>query len=140
MGDYTIFQMFEDPRRGRQARNFTTNVQKILDLKSSSDQIFFRKLSLGAPVMSRPRGRFTRSKARQRGQSQASNPRPLPALPPHGIYVDRCIMKHQNNQTSSSRTEGQKVLVDPNVTVIRTNLTETDVELFINLIHPVWFV
>ena len=32
--------MFENPRRGRQARNFTTNVQKILDLKSSSEQIF----------------------------------------------------------------------------------------------------
>ena len=37
--------MFENPRRGRQARNFTTNVPKILDLKSSSEQIF----SLGAP-------------------------------------------------------------------------------------------
>ena len=32
--------MFENPRRGRQARNFTTNVPKILDLKSSSKQIF----------------------------------------------------------------------------------------------------
>ena len=32
--------MFENPRNGRQARNFTTNVPKILDLKSSSDQIF----------------------------------------------------------------------------------------------------
>ena len=32
-----------------EARNFTTNVLKILDLKSSSEQIFFRKLSLGAP-------------------------------------------------------------------------------------------
>ena len=42
--------MFENPRRGRQARSFTTNVSKILDLKSSSEQIFFRKLSLGAPV------------------------------------------------------------------------------------------
>ena len=41
--------MFENPRRGRQARNFTTNVPKILDLKSYSEQIFFRKLSLGAP-------------------------------------------------------------------------------------------
>ena len=40
--------MFENPRRGRQARNFTTNVPKILDLKSSSEQIFSRKLSLGA--------------------------------------------------------------------------------------------
>ena len=42
--------MFENHRRGRQARIFTTNVPKILDLKSSSEQIFFRKLSLGAPV------------------------------------------------------------------------------------------
>ena len=41
--------MFENPRRSRQARNFTANVPKILDLKSSSEQIFFRKLSLGAP-------------------------------------------------------------------------------------------
>ena len=41
--------MFENHRRGRQARNFTTNVPKILDLKSSSEQIFFRKFSLGAP-------------------------------------------------------------------------------------------
>ena len=32
-----------------QARNFTTNVPKILDLKSSSEQIFSRKLSLGTP-------------------------------------------------------------------------------------------
>ena len=43
--------MFENPKRGRQARNFTTNVPKILDLKSSSEQIIiFRKLTLGAPV------------------------------------------------------------------------------------------
>ena len=32
--------MFENPRRGRQARDFTTNVPKILDLKSSSEEIF----------------------------------------------------------------------------------------------------
>ena len=32
--------MFENPRRGRQARNFTKNVPKILDLRSSSEQIF----------------------------------------------------------------------------------------------------
>ena len=32
--------VFEYPRRGRQARNFTTNVPKILDLKSPSEQIF----------------------------------------------------------------------------------------------------
>ena len=40
MGNYTIFQMFENPRRGRQARNVTTNVPKMRDLKSSSEQIF----------------------------------------------------------------------------------------------------
>ena len=43
--------MFENARRGRQARNFTTNVPKILDRKSSSEQIFFRKLTLSAPVI-----------------------------------------------------------------------------------------
>ena len=41
--------MFENPTRGRQARNFTANVPKILDLKSSTEQIFSRKLTLGAP-------------------------------------------------------------------------------------------
>ena len=40
MGNYNIFWMFENPRKGRQARNFTTNVAKILDLKSSFEQIF----------------------------------------------------------------------------------------------------
>ena len=50
MGNYSIFLKFENPRRGRQARNFTENAPKILDLKSSSEQIIFRKLSLGAPV------------------------------------------------------------------------------------------
>ena len=44
--------MFENPRRGRQARNFAKNVLKILDLKSSSKQIFSEKLTLGAPVLS----------------------------------------------------------------------------------------
>ena len=44
--------MFENPRRGRQARNFTTNAPKILDLKSSSEQIFSRKLPLGVPEQS----------------------------------------------------------------------------------------
>ena len=40
MGNSTIFEMFENPKRGRQARNFTTNVPRTLDLKSSSEQIF----------------------------------------------------------------------------------------------------
>ena len=35
-----MFLMFENPRTGRQARNFTTSVPKILDLKSSFEQIF----------------------------------------------------------------------------------------------------
>ena len=34
--------MFENPRRGRQARNFTRNVPKILDLKSA-------KIDVGSP-------------------------------------------------------------------------------------------
>ena len=50
MGNCAIFWVFENPRRGRQARNFTTNVPKILDLKSSSEQIF-SELTLGAPVL-----------------------------------------------------------------------------------------
>ena len=51
MGNYRIFLKFENPRRGRQARNLSENDPKILDLKSSSEQIIFRKLSLGAPAL-----------------------------------------------------------------------------------------
>ena len=40
MGIYTIFYMFENPRTCRQARNLTTKISKILDLKSSSEKIF----------------------------------------------------------------------------------------------------
>ena len=40
--------MFENPRRGRQARHFTKNVPKILDLKSPSEQIF-PKIDVGYP-------------------------------------------------------------------------------------------
>ena len=53
MGNYTIFLRFENARRGRQARNFSENDPKILDLKSSSEQIIFKKLSLSAPVSSK---------------------------------------------------------------------------------------
>ena len=35
MGNYTTFGGCENPRRGRQARNLTTNVPKILDLESN---------------------------------------------------------------------------------------------------------
>ena len=55
MGNYTIFLKFENPRRSTQARIFSENDPKILDLKSSSEQIIFRKLSLGAPVRNKPR-------------------------------------------------------------------------------------
>ena len=41
--------MFENPKRGRQARNFTTNVPKILDLKSSSENRYFWKIDIGCP-------------------------------------------------------------------------------------------
>ena len=51
MGNYTIFLKSENPRRGRQTRNLSENDPKILDLNSSSEQIIFRKLSLGAPVV-----------------------------------------------------------------------------------------
>ena len=49
MGNYTIFQMFENPRRGRQARNFLNKCSE-----NSRSQIIlrtdiFRKLSLGTP-------------------------------------------------------------------------------------------
>ena len=54
--------MFENPRRVRQARNVTKNVPNILDPKSSSEQIFSEKLTLGVPVLSvteiAPKSRF----------------------------------------------------------------------------------
>ena len=40
MGNHIILGGFENPRRGGQAWNLTTNVPKILYLKSSSEQIF----------------------------------------------------------------------------------------------------
>ena len=40
MGNYNIFDRLENPRRGGLARNFAKNVEKILDLKSSFEQIF----------------------------------------------------------------------------------------------------
>ena len=46
--------MFENPRRGRQARNFTTNFSKILVLKSSSEQIFLRKYCRWVPLLYMP--------------------------------------------------------------------------------------
>ena len=48
MGNYTLFLMFENTRRSRQARNVTENDPKILDLKSSSEQII-PKIVVGCP-------------------------------------------------------------------------------------------
>ena len=42
--------MFDNPRRGKKARNFTTNVPKILALKSSSEQNF-PKIDVGCPPL-----------------------------------------------------------------------------------------
>ena len=54
MGNYIIFGGFENPRRGGQARNLTTNVPEILDLKSSSEQIFSKNCRW-VPLMLRQR-------------------------------------------------------------------------------------
>ena len=48
MGNYTTFEIFENPRRDRQARNFVTNDPKILDLKSSSNR-YFPNIDVGCP-------------------------------------------------------------------------------------------
>ena len=82
MGNYTIFLQFENPRRGRQARNLSENDPKILDLKSSSEQIIFRKLSLGAP-----------EKCSNCRVTSLSVPFPiLRYFPPTGcIYKSRCF-------------------------------------------------
>ena len=45
--------MFKNPRRGRQPKNFTTNVPKILDLKSSSEQIFSENCRWVPPLIDR---------------------------------------------------------------------------------------
>ena len=45
--------MFENPRRGRQARNFTTNVPKILDLKWIPNR-YFPKIDVGCAWIKLP--------------------------------------------------------------------------------------
>ena len=56
MGNFTIFQTFENPKRGRQARNFTTKLFRKFQISNRlrNMQIFFQKLSLGAPGKSLP--------------------------------------------------------------------------------------
>ena len=60
MGNYITFQMFENQRTGRQARYFTKNVPKILDLKSSSEQIFW------VPLVNRELKQRQRRRQRER--------------------------------------------------------------------------
>ena len=56
--------MFENPRRGKQARNFKTNVPKILDLKSSSEQIFSENCRWVSLTINRSYRRFPRISSR----------------------------------------------------------------------------
>ena len=60
------------------------------DLVTASELIsgFYRSKS-NIPT----KGSLRMIKIPTRGQSQESNPRPLPALTPHGIYIDRCIIQ-----------------------------------------------
>ena len=51
MGHYTIFLKFENPRRGRTARNLSENDPKVLDLKSSSEQIIFSENCRWVPLL-----------------------------------------------------------------------------------------
>ena len=84
MGNYTIFQVFQNPRRGRQARNFTTTVPKILDLKSSSEQIFSENCRW-VPLA------FLHSNVSRRSRAQTvkiSQVRKLIPKSPRGVYFE----------------------------------------------------
>ena len=84
--------MFENPRRGRQARNFTTNAPKILDLRSSSEQIFSRKLPLGAPALHLERK--SQSNARVYIRKRADNTRVKKEL--QEFATDFEVMKNES--------------------------------------------
>ena len=103
MINFTIFYMFENPRRGRQVRNFTTNVPKILDLKSSSEQIFFRKLSLGAPDKAQllhTKRRFPKGVQRNITDflEASSNDRQHEDLLYHILCSSYCLLHFQNSE------------------------------------------
>ena len=51
MGNYTILYMFENPRRGRQAKNVTANVPKILDLKQRLPNRYFSENCRWVPLL-----------------------------------------------------------------------------------------
>ena len=48
MGNYTIFQMFENPRRGRQARNFKQMFRKF-QIANRLPNRYFPKIVVGCP-------------------------------------------------------------------------------------------
>ena len=39
-----------------------------------------------------------------------SNPHPLPALPPHGVYIDRCIISRSGSSTVISKNSSSRVI------------------------------
>ena len=54
------------------------------------------------------------------GQSQASNPRPLPALPPHGIYIDKVHNSNHDKFSFLSNTTVAEIF--PNVCLWQCSL------------------
>ena len=84
--------MFENPRRGRQARNFTTNVPKILDLKSSSNQIF-SKTFCWVPLIFVDLQRYYKDPQRQNSLKD-----------PHGFHEDLLTILRQSGQRSLQRS------------------------------------
>ena len=83
--------MFENPRRGKQARNFTTNVPKILDLKSSSNQIFSKNFCL-VPLIFVDLQRYYKDPQRQNSLKD-----------PHGFHEDLLTILRQSGQRSLQR-------------------------------------
>ena len=84
--------MFENPRRGRQARNFTTNVPKILDLKSSSNQIFSKNFCW-VPLIFVDLQRYYKDPQRQNSLKD-----------PHGFHEDLLRILRQSGQSSLQRS------------------------------------
>ena len=58
MGNNTIFERFGNPGRGRQERNFTTNVPKILEVKSSSEHRYFPKIGVDISLKTPPENKM----------------------------------------------------------------------------------
>ena len=98
--------MFENPSRGPQARNFTTKVPKILDLKSSSEQIFSKNCRWvpltnidQRKMLVRPEYKREEEKAIQIRQSPAlksvPNPGPLQIMEPSVAYIYLLVSIHK---------------------------------------------